>query len=386
MCVVHVITNRLKVIAVETCGKTLLDTVNHVLDFAKLNNLAKKQNKNKYVGYADNGSQKPVTSVFDLAVVFEEAVEAVYAGQVFRAANQDALAGQGPSLSSSDKYMATRRQHKQQIAEGQAINSSSVRLTLNVDDSINYCVTAHPGAIRRIVMNLLGNSLKYTEKGSINVSLEIDSSRNHDDEAGFLHACITVTDTGIGMTDDFVRNHAFTAFSQEDSLAAGTGLGLSIIRSIVDSLGGKIDLRSQKGLGTEVKVWLSLPSADDPDAKGNEKSLLRQMIEQTADSSLCILKPPMHKNDEEKNFSQGNHTALKDMPTVEQSLRHLLDEWFRMKVYTVQNMDGIEKADFFVYAEPPSIEYLLNEHGQHSAEGEIPVIILCENAFQASSL
>jgi hypothetical protein len=189
-----------------------------------------------------------------------------------------------------------------------------------------------------------------------------------------------------GMSDDFVRNHAFTAFSQEDSLASGTGLGLSIIRSIVDSLGGKIDLRSQKGLGTEVKVWLSLPSADDSEAGTGGKNIVRQIAQETMDMSLCILKPPTHKDDEEKAFSEKSLTALRDMPTVESSVKHLMDQWFSMKVFTAPNMNGVEKANFFVYPEPPSIEYLLNQHGEHGGEGEIPVIILCQNAFQASSL
>jgi hypothetical protein len=132
------------VISVETCGKTLLDTVNHVLDFAKLNNLAKKEGK-MGKGLVSDKSHQPLTSNFDLATVVEEAVEAVYSGQVFRAANQDALAGQGPSLSSSDKAMATRRQHKEAIAAGQAIGSTAVRLTLNLNDGINWHVMSQPG-------------------------------------------------------------------------------------------------------------------------------------------------------------------------------------------------------------------------------------------------
>ena len=372
------------VTSVETCGKTLLDTVNHVLDFAKINNLTRKDAK-KSSGRFDNNSHKPQMIDFNMAVVFEEAVEAVYAGQVFRAANQDALEGQGPVLSASDKAMATRQRHKEQIAQGQAINVKGVRLTVNIDSQVNWQVTSQPGGIRRIVMNLLGNSLKYTEEGSINVALEIDHTRVQAIEEGLLHCLIRVTDTGIGMSDDFVRNHAFTAFSQEDSLAVGTGLGLSIIRSIVDGLGGKIDLRSQRGLGTEVKIWLSLPSAPDPDNGPGEKSNLRQMAQQTIGLSLCILKPPTHKNDMEKTYSEATLTALKNMPTVDQSLRFLLEEWFSMDVITAENLSGMEKVDFFVYAELPSMGYLQREHGNRSGI-DTPVIVLCQNAFQASAL
>lgn len=370
------------VISVETCGKTLLDTVNHVLDFAKLNNLSRQNNRNrKPLASLAPSTHSPITSTFDLAVVVEEGVEAVYAGQVFRTANQGALEGEGPAMSSTDKAIATRRQNMDQIAQGQADASDAIQLTLNIDSGIDWHVTSQPGAVRRIVMNLLGNALKYTPQGCINVSLEIDSTRTHEQEAGFLHACIMVTDTGKGMSDDFVRNHAFTAFSQEDSLATGTGLGLSIIRSIVDSLGGEIDLRSQKDLGTEVKIWLSLPAAEAADNELADKNIHHQIARRTAGMSICILSPPLDGPPGKRAVS-----SLREMPTVEESLRNLLSQWYSLNITAADSMDEVEKADFFVYAEPPSIEYLLDKHGQHTGDTEIPIIIFCENAIRASSL
>ncbi|ETN46729.1 uncharacterized protein HMPREF1541_00918 [Cyphellophora europaea CBS 101466] len=370
------------VISVETCGKTLLDTVEHVLDFAKLNNLSKQGGKRKGSSSASTPTPEPtITGTFDLAVVVEEAVEAVYAGQVFRTAKHDVAEGNGVGSSLSDKAMAARRLTKDQIATGKDAVFSPVHLTLNIDNGVNWHVTSQSGAVRRIVMNLLGNSLKYTEKGSINVTLEMDTSRMHDKDGGLLHSCITVTDTGKGMSDDFVRNHAFTAFSQEDSLAAGTGLGLSIIRSIVDSLGGKIDLRSQKDRGTEVKIWLSLPAADDPDIGQPEKSTLRQMSERTASMSFCLLDPRLPVQGQQKAVA-----SLREMPTVEDSLKRLLAQWFSRDVSTATNIEQARKMDFIIYAEPPSIEYLTDQHKDEDEAGETPIIIFCQNAFHASSL
>jgi signal transduction histidine kinase len=365
------------VISVETCGKTLLDTVNHVLDFAKLNNLSKSGGKDRESSMASATSHTPLTSTFDLAVVVEEGVEAVYAGQVFRTANQDATEGQGPSLSSGARSMATRNR----VAKGHEETSDAVALTLNIDDGLDWCITSQPGAIRRIVMNLLGNALKYTDKGSINVSLELDKTRLYEEDDDYLHVCITVTDTGRGMSDDFVRNHAFTAFSQEDSLATGTGLGLSIIRSIVDSLGGKIDLRSQKDQGTEVKIWLSLPHAKATRTKEDDKSLLELTAERMRGKSICLLKPPENTGDK-----ITEQKTLRHMPTVEDSLRNLLSQWFSLDIFTAPSMENIRETNFFIFAEPPPIEYLLSNHGEHGAESVIPVIIFCQNAFQASSL
>lgn len=369
------------VISVETCGKTLLDTVNHVLDFSKLHNLSTKGSKEPGITQATT-SDSSLTSSFDLAIVVEEAVEAVYAGQVFRMANADALEGKGPTLSSSSRAMATRQETKNLIVKGQAERSSAVRLTLNIDNSSTWHVYSQPGAVRRVVMNLLGNSLKYTERGSIHVALELDDKRQEDGD-DFVHACLTVTDTGKGMSEDFVRNHAFTAFSQEDSLTSGTGLGLSIIRQIVDSLGGKIDMRSHQGIGTEIKVWLSFCTADPNESttdKDSENTILRQMQEQTKGNQLCLLGPGItHRHNE------APIPSLRLMPSVEESLRTLVHQWYSMEVISAQHMRNSE-ADFILYAEPPPIEYLLDQHGQQTEGSEIPIIILTENAFQANSL
>ena len=308
-----------------------------------------------------------------MAVVVEEAVEAVYAGQVFRTANADALEGKGLPLASYNRAMQQRQDTKTQIAKGQAVMSSTVRLTLNIDGGKNWHVSSQPGAIRRVIMNLLGNSLKYTVSGSIDVSLELDRSREWEDDS-HLHVCMIVTDTGQGMSEGFVKNHAFTAFSQENSLTSGTGLGLSIIRAIVDSLGGKIDMRSQKDIGTEIKIWLSLQSAPAPD----EKTVLSQIQEHCGGLSMCLLDP---RGDMASARSEG----VSKTRSVGESLVNLTAQWFSMHVFTAPNMTGVS-ADFFVYPEPPPIEYLLHHHGENADGSETPVLIFCQNAFQANSL
>ena len=319
--------------------------------------------------------------MFDLAIVVEEAVEAVYAGQVFRTANEDALEGKGPPLSSYSRAILQRQDTKDKIALGQAATSTSVQLTLNIEDGTDWGVLSQPGAIRRIIMNLLGNSLKYTEKGSISVSLELDRSREKTADEDHRHAVIVVSDTGKGMSDNFVKNHAFTAFSQENSLASGTGLGLSIIRQIVDSLGGKIDMRSQKGVGTEIKVWLSLQISDIQP----ERSTLPQMRERIRDLTMCLLDPRGDFTPTYETLPPTPPMGFGKIWSVDESLRNLTSQWFSMHTFTAANMENVS-ADFFVYAEPPPIEYLLHEHGRNGSGSETPVLIFCQNAFQANSL
>lgn len=153
------------VISVETCGKTLLDTVNHVLDHAKINNLSK--NANRHLGHASNrgteqasNSESSLTEDFDAATVIEEAVEAIYAGQVFRSANADRVEGRSEPMSAAARAMRSRDEVRSDIREASASNKTvSVRLTLNMHDSTNWNVRSQPGALRRIIMNIVSLSV-----------------------------------------------------------------------------------------------------------------------------------------------------------------------------------------------------------------------------------
>ncbi|KAI1629681.1 sensor histidine kinase/response regulator [Exophiala viscosa] len=370
------------VISVETCGKTLLDTVNHVLDYAKINNLSNQNSKrlgsSRNQGYQQStNSDDSLTGDFDMALIVEEAVEAVYAGQVFRSANTDALEGKGPRSSAAGRAMEKRFATRESLSEAAANNADAVRLTLNIDDHMDWRVRSQPGAIRRVVMNILGNALKYTNKGSIDVSLVVDHSRKKGHS--HLHAHLKVTDTGRGMSGEFMKNHAFTAFSQEDSLATGTGLGLSIVRQIVDSLGGKIDLASEKDAGTEISIWLSLPKSQQPAQPDFERNIMTEMRKRTKGLEISLLLP----TPEEPAESQTK--ALRPMPTVESSMKNLLSQWFSMNVTKAKSMEGISPS-FFLYPEPPRIDYLMDHHGNPDSPREIPVIVLCTNAFEAASL
>ncbi|EXJ67451.1 uncharacterized protein A1O5_09464 [Cladophialophora psammophila CBS 110553] len=368
------------VISVETCGKTLLDTVNHVLDYAKIHNLSKSYHQDPASTQGHAQRSKPETNLtedFDMAVVVEEAVEAVYAGQVFRTANADALEGKSPVQTAASRAIQQRLERRANISKGSAKAASSVRLTLNIDDHTNWWVRSQPGAVRRIVMNILGNALKYTSKGSINVGLGVDRSRNK--VSSHLHMLLKIADTGRGMSDEFMKNHAFTAFSQEDTLATGTGLGLSIVRQIVDSLGGKIDLSSEKDVGTEVRIWLRLPKSQKDVNSIPEANVVPDVRQRTMGREMCMLLPHDEKNNE------SDVRCLVPMPTIESSMRNLVSQWFRMKITTTKTMDGIS-PDFFIYPEPPPIDYLMDFHGKPETEREVPVIILCTNAFEAASL
>lgn len=119
-------------------------------------------------------------------------------------------------------------------------------------------VIGDPTKIRQVVMNLVGNSIKFTHAGCVNVSIRSRSSHTKPDVA-FIH--LSVADTGIGM-DEATQERVFEPFTQADTSTTreygGTGLGLSISRHYIDLMGGDITVRSSRGEGTEITISLPL--------------------------------------------------------------------------------------------------------------------------------
>lgn len=120
--------------------------------------------------------------------------------------------------------------------------------------SVPRNVVSDPTKIRQIVMNLVGNAIKFTHDGCINVRV---SSTEHRDESEPVTVTISVEDTGIGM-DEQTLSRVFDAFTQADASTTreygGTGLGLAISRQYVDLLDGKIKVQSQVGKGTNIEI------------------------------------------------------------------------------------------------------------------------------------
>lgn len=127
-------------------------------------------------------------------------------------------------------------------------HNKGLELLCDVDGQVPKYLNGDPVRFRQVLINLLGNAIKFTERGEVRVSLRVESC----DESGTtVHAC--VSDTGIGMTQQQQR-HIFEAFSQADVSTTrrfgGTGLGLTISTHIVNMMEGAIWVESEEGKGS----------------------------------------------------------------------------------------------------------------------------------------
>ena len=116
--------------------------------------------------------------------------------------------------------------------------------------------------LNQIFINILSNAIKYTEPGG---RVSVDLREEHSDETGCIKLIYVVSDTGIGMSPEFMENMYKPFSRQVDSRVnsiQGTGLGLAITKQMVDLIGGTIDCQSEQGKGTTFTVTLDIPVAD----------------------------------------------------------------------------------------------------------------------------
>ncbi|ELR65368.1 BarA sensory histidine kinase [Photobacterium marinum] len=163
-------------------------------------------------------------------------------------------------------------------------HEKGLELTLKIDERIPAGLIGDPLRIQQVLTNLIGNAVKFTERGNIDVSVELKTDKDANIDLQFM-----VRDTGIGISE---RQQAqlFQAFSQADASISrrygGTGLGLVITQKLVTQMGGEISLTSRLHQGSTFWFTLRLTKTDLPVSQPIDTSSL-------TDKKLLLIEPNM---------------------------------------------------------------------------------------------
>lgn len=178
---------------INVSGQSLLGIISDILDFSKI----------------EAGKMELNPIKFDLIKLIEETIDII-------------------------KFHATKK---------------GIELLLNISNKTPRFIIADPIRLKQVLINLLGNGIKFTENGEVELSVSFVESNKKEGLVKF-----SIRDTGIGIADS-EKNRLFKAFSQADTSTTrkygGTGLGLIISNILVEYMGGKIDFTSSPGIGSE---------------------------------------------------------------------------------------------------------------------------------------
>ncbi|CAO2648430.1 Nn.00g076970.m01.CDS01 [Neocucurbitaria sp. VM-36] len=350
--------------SIETCGKTLLDTIDHVLDYAKINKLrnATSRRKQRSEGRvkrlpADN-SILGVTAEFDLAQLVEEVCDTVCTGHTFRKTHNSsgsAIYDQAESVDST----------KIESIEPGRDTHGSVAVSLIVEPDVSWIVRSQPGALRRIVMNLLGNALKYTDSGFIAIQM-LQAGSIPDS----IDLSLTVEDSGRGMSTEYQRTKLFSPFSQEDPFSSGTGLGLSIVKQIVESLKGEIDVRSTVHVGTAITVSMHVPRGQGVNVQDHDLLRAPKTLNGTTVSIICEID------------TRGSERGVK---TKESMLNAC--QGFEMEITKASEADASIADVDFLLTDSPSLDQLIQKPSANRVnKTPLSVVCICTDTAERTSI
>lgn len=248
------------------------------------------------------------------------------------------------------------------ILEPKAVQKG-LSIEIDFDDTISKALKGDALRIEQILFNLIGNSLKFTQKGFIRVKCHLIQEYNSKQDI-----CISIIDSGIGMDASFVHS-IFTKFSQEEKDTTrkfgGTGLGMAITKELIDLMKGEITIESIKSKGTTIKINLTLD-------KGSVKNIVEEKTK-TVNTSLENIKILLVEDNEFNRIVAQNTLKISNCEVVEaengqEAVGILKTTTFDIILMDIQMpiMDGIEATTII----------------RNELKLKTPIIALTANAFK----
>ena len=253
--------------------------------------------------------------------------------------------------------------------------SSLTKKSLEYQCSLNVVhdqILCDKTKMEEIILNVVSNSIKYTNPhGKITVSIdELDS----EDEKNANYK-VVVEDNGIGMSQDYLP-HIFEEFSREhtstETRVAGTGLGLPIVKSLVDRMGGTIEVESEEGQGTRFIMKFSFPVSLENQVREKEKQNIPDITEKLEGKRILLaedneLNAEIAETVLEETGIKVKH--VEDGIQCIEELKKMPEKYYDVILMDVQmpNMDG--------YTATQRIRDL------DDSRAEIPIIAMTANAY-----
>ncbi|MGD9125913.1 MAG: PAS domain S-box protein [Planctomycetia bacterium] len=196
-----------------------------------------------------------------------------------------------------------------------------LKLITKFEDNLLEKFRSDPTRIRQILINLLGNAIKFTEKGKISLTVRSLHTEGEPDQIQF-----EVTDSGIGMDQEHIK-HIFQPFTQADGTVTrrfgGTGLGLTISQRLAQLLGGEITVTSTPGEGSTFTVTITVDEYDSSDTSSNH-SLNAKLA--TFDPVEAMVAGPVTKVSK-KNSLTGKVLLVDDQEDIRTLVNRYMSLW-----------------------------------------------------------
>ena len=156
------------------------------------------------------------------------------------------------------------------------METKGLKFSVNIEHVMNKIVMCDTPRLNRVLLNLISNAFKFTPAGG-SVTVTLTQTGGNEEKGSYE---LRVKDTGMGMTPEFAKK-VFAAYERDRTVSniQGTGLGMSITKSIVELMGGTIDVETELGKGTEFIVKVDFPIVDEPEEVEVEKTDSAQEID-----------------------------------------------------------------------------------------------------------
>jgi len=243
------------------------------------------------------------------------------------------------------------------------IGSKKIKFHINKSTNVPDIISTDLKKLNQVLINLLGNAVKFTREGRINLFIHLIDDKLH----------FEVSDTGIGIAEENL-SLIFERFQQIDNSASkeykGTGLGLNICKKLVELMGGRINAESKLGIGTTLRFFIQL------DMEENKKLLIKTPIRESSEISDTEDKVPKFElplaivieDNEEYNYWYSNLLKENGYETIScfnssfafKTISRILPELIILK-YEMPKIHG---------------HFLINQVGQNNYLKHIPLIIV----------